>query len=152
MARRYGATAAVNGGYFVVAGRYMGASNGVYQLAGDVISSGTHRSALLLCAEERNRERTALGVVNFTGRALARGGHGLALAGINRQPLPNELVIFTPSFGPRTLTAQGTKEAVLDAQSRVVKLTANDSPIPANGSVLSGAGYAAEWLERHAAW
>lgn len=65
MARRYGATAAVNGGYFEVAGTRAGASTGAYQLNGELISPGLGRSAAVFCREdERAVERMVFTVAN----------------------------------------------------------------------------------------
>lgn len=64
MARRYGASAAVNGGYFVVAGPQAGASTGVYQLNGQLISGGAGRTAAVFCREdERGVERIIFSVL-----------------------------------------------------------------------------------------
>lgn len=67
MAARYAATAAVNGGYFVVKGPREGASNGVYELNRRVIASGSGRSALLFCAERNFREHLVIDVVKLPG-------------------------------------------------------------------------------------
>ncbi len=65
MARRYGAAAAVNAGYFVVSGPRAGASSGVYQLNGELISAGSGRSAVVFCRENgREVERLVFSVIN----------------------------------------------------------------------------------------
>jgi len=81
MAKRYGATAAINGGYFVVKGDNEGASTGVYQLNRRVIGSGSGRSALLFCAEKNFREQLAVAVVTLPGRVRAGSCHPVDIVG-----------------------------------------------------------------------
>ena len=62
----------------------------------------------------------------------------------------SELILFTPDFGTSTEPGEGV-EAVLDSSGRVVELReGRGGSIPADGSVLSGTGEAAEWLRAHA--
>jgi hypothetical protein len=151
MAWRYGATAAVNGGYFVVPGVYAGASTGVYQLDREALSGGADRSALLLCEETGYRERAEIDVVNFHGSVRAAGGASRVIDGVNRQRRAGDLVLYRPSMGPRTLTEAGGVEVILDSAGRVVKIDEKgNAAIPPGDTVLSGAGAAAEWLRKHA--
>lgn len=150
MADRYGATAAVNAGYFVVTGPYAGAAAGVYQLDHRVLAGGGGRTALLFCEEEGFVEKLEMAVVNFRGRAVAAGGATLELAGLNRPRAVDELVLYLPQMGPRTLTEAGGLDAVLDADSRVTRLVEGNAEIPSDGRVLSGTGRAAGWLREHA--
>lgn len=153
MARRYGATAAINAGYFVVGGAHAGVSVGVYLWNGQVLSGGSGRSALLFCEETGDRERFAIDVVEFQGTVVTADGRRTPIAGVNRERAPsNELVAYRSSFGPRTLTGSGGVEVMLDAAGTVLQLA--DGPggasIPDGGTVLSGTGPAAEWLRLNA--
>jgi uncharacterized lipoprotein YddW (UPF0748 family) len=57
----------------------------------------------------------------------------------------NQLVVYTPEFGPRTGTnAYGIEAVVRDGM--VVRCDGNDSPIPSSGFVVSGHGKALEWI------
>lgn len=150
MARRYGAAAAVNGGYFVVRGPYAGASVGVYQLDGRPLSSGAKRTALLLCRETGFVERLEMDVVNFRGRVTA-GRAARPITGLNVPRGAGGLVAYSPELGPTTLTAGPGMEVALDAASRVTAVEeSGNTAIPRDGRVLSGAGAGAEWLRTHA--
>ncbi|MCU0246165.1 MAG: SH3 domain-containing protein, partial [Bryobacter sp.] len=152
MARRYGATAAVNAGYFVTTGPYMGASSGVYQFDRQVQSGGSGRTALLFCAEQEFIEQVAFDVVNFRGRVTAPSGASAAITGLNRARGAQDLLVYQPSLGPRTLTDHSGVEAVLDAAGRVTQLRSEEgnSEIPTGGVVLSGSGAGANWLRANA--
>ncbi len=149
MTRRYGATAAVNAGYFILGGPYAGASTGVYQLGGEFLSSGSGRSALALCAGGRNIV-ARIGVFEFQGSVFAENV-SFPLMGLNRSRLEQDLVLYTPALGPRTLSPAGGVEAVLDAGRRVVDLLdgSGNALIPSDGLVISGSGIGADWLRRH---
>ena len=150
MSLRYGAAAAVNGGYFVVRGPYAGASNGVYQWNGELFSSGADRSALVFCEEAAYRERTAIEVANFRGEVSAPGGARFPIAGLNRARQEGELILYRPSLGAHTLTEPLGVEAVLNAAGVVQRREPGNAAIPPGGEVLSGSGVAAEWLREHA--
>lgn len=64
MASRYGATAAVNGGYFTP----IGGSTGVYLWNREVIARGTGRSAIAWCEEIAGREKAVIGVFDVAAR------------------------------------------------------------------------------------
>jgi exopolysaccharide biosynthesis protein len=152
LARRYGATAAVNGGYFVVDGPHAGASTGAFLWNGDVISAGANRTALLFCEEEGDREQLAFDIVDFHGSVSTAAGESISIAGVNRERPAAGLVIYRPVFGPHTLTSPDGVEVVLDAQGTVLKIEdgAGGAAIPVSGAVLSGSGPAAAWLRGNA--
>jgi len=152
MARRYGATAAVNGGYFVVSGPYAGVSNGVYQMNGRAISGGSKRTALLFCEETDYKERTEIDVVNFHGTVTAADGSAVGISRLNGARGGQDLVLYRSPFGPSTLTDSSGVEAVLDASGAVVRAEdrAGNAILPAGGMVLSGSGRSAGWLRQHA--
>lgn len=153
MARRYGATAAVNGGYFVVSGAYAGSSTGVYQFNRRVLSGGANRTALLFCEETDFKERLEMDVVNFRGSARAAGGATFKISGMNRQRTGEDLEVFLPQLGPSTLTAGPGVEVALDGAWRVTAIEdgVGNARIPRDGLVLSGTGRGAAWLRQHAA-
>lgn len=64
MAARYGAAAAVNGGYFTPGG----ASTGIYVWNGEEVASGKGRSALLWCAERGYVEDARIAVLDSASR------------------------------------------------------------------------------------
>ncbi|MBN2307338.1 MAG: family 10 glycosylhydrolase [Candidatus Hydrogenedentes bacterium] len=60
----------------------------------------------------------------------------------------DELVVYTPAFGERTGTNIFGSEAVV-RQGRIVERTGGDSPIPADGFIVSGHGRASAWIMLH---
>jgi hypothetical protein len=147
LAARYGATAAINGGYFVVLGPYAGASAGVYLWNGQVLGSGGRRSSLLLCKERKGVEQIDIDVVDFRGRYTAQSGTQRAMDGLNRPMKDGELVAFTGAMGKSTRTEAGTLEAVLEPDGTVRELVeTGNAAIPEGGHVLAGKGAAADWI------
>lgn len=150
MAKRFGAAAAINGGYFEVPGIYAGTSHGAYLWNGEVLSSGANRSAVLLCRETNFREHIEIDVVNFEGTVTAPDGSSHKSGILNRPRKPGELTIFTRMLGATTRTPADGFEAAVDANGRVLSVGKGDTAIPKNGYVLSGTGESAEWLEKRA--
>ncbi len=57
----------------------------------------------------------------------------------------NQLVIYTPNYGPRTNTNEFGAEAIVEGNT-VTELSGADSLIPPNGIVISGHGKAKNWM------
>ena len=57
----------------------------------------------------------------------------------------NQLVIYTPAYGPRTNTNEFGAEAIVEGNT-VTELSGADSLIPPNGIVISGHGNAKKWM------
>ena len=57
----------------------------------------------------------------------------------------NQLVIYTPDYGPRTNTNEFGAEAIVEGNT-VTELSGADSLIPPNGIVISGHGRAKNWI------
>jgi uncharacterized lipoprotein YddW (UPF0748 family) len=60
----------------------------------------------------------------------------------------NQLIVYTPEYGPNTYTNPWGVEAIVENEV-VVKVGGNDSPVPPNGLVVSGHGTAAEWINEN---
>ena len=58
---------------------------------------------------------------------------------------PNQLIIYTKSFGDRTGTNEFGTEAIVE-NNIVIQLNGSDSIIPENGYVISGHGRAKKWI------
>ncbi len=61
---------------------------------------------------------------------------------------PNQLIVYTPSFGLRTGTNEFGTEAIIE-NNMVVRLNGADSVIPKNGFVISGHGKAKTWITQN---
>ncbi len=165
MARRHRATVAVNGGFFNVTGEPVGA----LAIGGRLLSEPVGaRSALLVPrareeaarvaalrwageVEAGGRRRLLDGVDRTRGRIPACGGVGGDLPTQRPNPFltcrdPSELVLLSPSFGRRTGTGRGGYEAVVRAGRVTAVRRGGNTPIPADGVVLSGSGEAAAFL------
>jgi hypothetical protein len=152
MARRYGAVAAVNGGYFVVNGPFAGTSTGAWQSGKRPLYAGSGRSGLVFCEESEFVEHLEVSQIDFWGEARAGQGIVYPVAGLNRQPGEGELIVFQPEFGEATPHQEGVREVALDQAGNVIEVQEDGGAtwIPPSGAVLSGRGSAAEWLEIHA--
>jgi hypothetical protein len=173
LARRTGALASLNGGYFVIgpADGTPGDLAGISMLDGELVSESVgDRTSLVLSGRRAQVEpvRTRLS-------ARASDGATREIDGLNRKPGlirgcggtggdlpteepkhdftctdPSELILFTEAFGQTTEPGEGA-EAALDRHGRVIELReARGGAIPAGGSVLSGTGEGADWLRDHA--
>jgi Phosphodiester glycosidase/SPOR domain len=173
LARRTGAIASLNGGYFVIgpADGTPGDLAGISMLDGELVSESVgDRTSLVLTKRGSKVEsvRTRL-------RARASDGATREIDGLNRKPglirgcggtggdVPteepkhdftctdaSELIVFTEAFGETTEPGEGA-EAALDRHGRVIELrSTRGGAIPPGGSVLAGTGDGAEWLRSHA--
>jgi Phosphodiester glycosidase len=170
IARRRGAPAGVNGGYFVIGGPGDGDPAGTFVEDGELISETIDGRTNLLLSGTGAR----LGVLSFRGRA-AIGGAARELDGVDRvrgqirncggrggdlpteRPLhdvtctdTSELVLVTPRFGPTTATGADGVEAIVLGGVVTELREGGNAPVPADGYVLSGSGDAADFLRSHA--
>lgn len=155
MARRLGATAAVNGGYFITTGPYAGGSQGVFLSNGEVVGSpagSRPRTALVFCSEKDDVERLEFEAVGYAGEARSSSGASAKVTGLHRARGAEDLIVYRPMMGERTLTDGAGVEARVDSQGVVLDLAdgAGNVVIPRDGYVLSGTGAAAEWLRGNA--
>lgn len=148
LAQRYGATAAINGGFFAMTGPYAGAVARVYALDKEIFAAGRDRAALVFCEERNFVEDLRVAVVHYRGEAVA-GRVRHPVTQVNQARAASGLTLFRPSLGERTLTAPGGWEVAV-ANGRVTAAGEHDLAIPPGGFVLAGAGDAAAWLRRHA--
>lgn len=153
LAARTGALAAINGDYFPWSGDPLG----LQVTDGEIVS-------------EPNATRSAFGITR-DGRVLwgpvrmdatvTIGGRTFPLHGINRNRAADELVLYTPRFGESTHTnASGTEllvewlngaakpGTILSGTVSEIHPGRGNTPIPAEGLVLSGHGAAAKLLQQ----
>ncbi|MDA0637725.1 phosphodiester glycosidase family protein [Nonomuraea sp. MCN248] len=146
MARRDGAIAAVNGGFFNIhtAKELRGEPVGASVVAGRLLSEAVPgRSAIVL------RGRTArITELRTTITAISQDGAKHPIAGVNRAAVPGELVLYTEEYGAKTPAADGA-DVVIDANGRVEAVRAPGAAVPKGKRVLHGAGEAAMWLNEH---
>ena len=149
LATRYGAAAAINGGYFRTTGTYRGESIGLLLLDGKLISEpNNERAGFGLMSSGENTE-VIFGHLRFSGYISAgRTKHNVQ--GLNRPLSPDELIIFTPEFHRTSLTnPNGTEVVVRRNRVMAVYDLKGSSQIPADGYVISAAGSARQWVKNH---
>jgi Phosphodiester glycosidase/SPOR domain len=173
MVTRLGATAGVNGGYFVIgaADGTPGSPAGVSVLDGHLVREANGRAALVLrsgsAAPRVARLDTHLSVRSTDGADRMLNGVDRSVGVIRdcgepgdvptTQPQqditctnPNELVAFDARYGATAESGAGA-EAVLDGNGTVQQLLdSRGGPIPGGGQVIEGIGTGADWLRAHA--
>lgn len=147
MARRRGAVAATNGGYFRTDGPYRGEPAGIVIAAGKVLSEPSRRRPGLAVSNKGPRTRLAVVDVALKLEAVAANKARRRIDGVNRPRLGDELILFTPEFDRTTLTGPQGVEAIIE-RGRIAAIVeaAGSAAIPRNGAVLSAHGQAAAWL------
>ncbi|HSR70383.1 MAG TPA: phosphodiester glycosidase family protein [Acidobacteriota bacterium] len=141
MARRSGARAAVNAGFFTIGGRYDGLSTGVLKIEdGFYASPSRPRGAL-----GWTRDGQALIGRLLMSWTLQTSSGAISLDGINRARGNSQLILYTWAYHRSTLTDPGGREWAL-WQGRVKALGGNDLAVPPDGYVLS-AGRQAQAVE-----
>ncbi len=146
MAARHGAIAAINAGFFRVAGTYRGEADGLLMLNGKVMSEPVRGGAALAL---RNAGGTKVAFARVTVKAELKlnGKARLALHGFNRPREADQLIVFTPEFHRTTLTTPEGLEVIV-RQNRVQEIRngQGSAVIPADGFVLSASGVAKQSL------
>lgn len=141
MARRAGALAAVNGGFFATSGDPLGC----LMIDGELISepdasrscAGITRDGVVLF------DRVHVDLTVVAGEAPGTVG------GVNRERRADELILYRPVFDASTRTNNAGAEAVV--QNGVVVSIVDqrgNAAIPRDGFVLSGHGRGRQWILR----
>jgi hypothetical protein len=147
MAKRGGAIAAVNGGFFNIhtEKHLRGEPVGVSVVDGRLLSEAVAgRSALIL------KGRTArITEVKTDVTAASPDGETIAITGVNRVAQPDELVLYTEEYGAKTPADDGA-EAVLDDKGAVLELRPSGGKVARGTRVLHGTGIMADWIWSHA--
>jgi exopolysaccharide biosynthesis protein len=147
MARRLGALAATNGGYFRTDGPYRGEPAGIVLRAGKLLSEPYRRRPGLAVSNKGGRTQLAVADAEVRIEAVASKGLRRRVDGVNRPRLGDELILFTPEFDRTTLTGPDGAEAVVErGQAAAVIDGKGAASIPSAGWVLSGNGEAAAWV------
>ena len=143
-ARRHGALAAVNAGYFLPNGD----PAGVLKVGGELVSESARARGAVAIVERRSPSRVALVFDRVTVDLAARfdtaeGPVRVAIGGVDTTRRRGELMLFTPRYHADTDTAGHGTEWTLRGSPLVVESIrrgAGQSPIPRDGAVLSFGG------------
>jgi exopolysaccharide biosynthesis protein len=147
IARRLGALAGTNGGYFRTDGPYRGEPAGIVLRAGKVLSEPSRKRPGLAVSGKSARTRLAVVDVQVRAEVVVSKSVRRGIDAVNRPRLDDELILFTPELGPATMTGPGGVEAVIE-KGRVSALVdgKGGAAIPRSGWVLSASGAAAAWV------
>jgi len=150
LARRRGAIAAINGGYYLRTGILQGDALGVLQVEGALLSEPDRGRAALGILDSAGRTHFLFGRLRFRGELVFENGTRQKLDGLNRRRGRKEIVLYTPEFHRTTLTPPGGAEiVVLGNRITEVRSESGSSVIPRSGFVISlSASRAVELLPR----
>ncbi len=139
IARRVGALAAVNGGFFVRAGEPIGC----LVVSGEILSAPDPQRT---CAGISDDGTIMFDLVRFDAVVTTPAGT-MRIDGVNRERRADELVLYRPAFDATTRTNEFGAEAIVSGGvvTSVVDGKGN-APIPRDGFVLSGHGRARQWI------
>jgi exopolysaccharide biosynthesis protein len=149
IAARTGAIAAVNGGYFRTSGDFLGDSTGTLVIDRVLWSEPDRARASVGIVREGKGARLIFGHVVWVA-AITAGRQRHTVHGLNRARGPDDLVIFTPEFGPATITDDtGLEVTVREGRVTGVHDAAGATVIPSDGFIVSARGKSREWALRH---
>jgi exopolysaccharide biosynthesis protein len=146
-ARRRGALAAVNGGYFEMSGTFRGESVGALKIDGEWVSEPEQNRAAIGLSNANGRIHAVIDRIALKIELVPPSGESIEIDGINRGRLQNELILYRPIFHPVTLTDPDGAEVVV-RNNRVVEIHGGQggSRIPPDGYALSATGARRDWL------
>jgi exopolysaccharide biosynthesis protein len=152
MALRRHALAAINSGFFRLdTSMFAGDPTGIFQIDGKLLSeANSGRVALLInnsvrsCGNCQNPKlRTDVSIAHLkTFGELWSEARRSNLSGIDRETKQNEIVLYTPEFGPTTPLSELpiTESTIVNKKIISVSETKGGTPIPKNGFVISATG------------
>lgn len=147
IARRHGAIAAVNAGFFRTTGTYRGESAGVLVVNGKLISEPLEGRAAFGLIRRAIGTGIIFGHLSFSGYLTTAHRRRVLVSGLNRPRGADELVVYTPEFHRTTLTTPDGVEAVV-RKNTVIRIRDRQGSglIPPDGLVLSASGKARQWV------
>jgi phosphodiester glycosidase len=147
IASRYGATAAVNAGFFRTSGTYRGEASGILALNRKLISDPIEGRAAVGFIKSSVGTEILFGHLKFSGYVESRRGRRRVIGGLNRPRGADELIIYTPEFHRTTLTTPNGVEVIV-RKNKITRVHHDEgsSAIPNGGFVISASGGAREWV------
>jgi cell division septation protein DedD len=139
MARRAGALAAVNGGFFAPDGDPLGG----LVVDGEWVSEPLPGRSCLGLADGL----ALVDTLDWRGEVVGPFG-SVRLSGLNRPPAPGEVVLYTPRYGASTRTDPAAVEVVVAGGAAQQVRAGGGSSVPPDGFVLSARGDATAALQQ----
>ena len=147
LARRHKAIAAVNGGYFEMAGTFQGESVGALKIDGEWVSEPEQVRTALGLSTVNGRIEAIIDQIELRVELMVASGETLAVDGINRGRIGDELILYRPVFHRVTLTdADGVEVVVRNQSVTEIRDGQGSSRIPNDGYVLSANDSKRDWL------
>jgi hypothetical protein len=151
IASRTGAVAAINAGFFRLdKSKWAGEPAGAFVVDGKVLSEAYSNRIALSIRNKPKATNVSIDHINIDS-FLTLGKATFFEVGIDRQRKPNDLLIYTPEFGPSTLTEDnGLEVVVADGKIKEIFVGKGNTTIPSNGYVISVSGIKRDTVMRNA--
>jgi len=146
IAARTNAVAAINGSFFE-AKKKLHLPIGFMVIDGQVVGrSVLERAAIGIKADKK----IVFGVPKTKGHVVnLENKKSVPIWGVNRPRKKDEVVIYTNEYGATTRTNDFGKEIIVDGSGKVIEISPKgDSPIPANGFVVSLHGWSRDFVAK----
>ena len=141
LARRHKALAAINGGFFEMAGTLRGESVGALKIDGEWVSEPEQGRAVIGFRTVDGKIEAYIDRIALRQELVLLSGKTLPIDGMNRSRGANELVIYRPHFHTVTLTMpDGVEVVVRNGEVTDISNGKGSSRIPADGYILSASG------------
>jgi len=140
LARRHKALAAINGGFFEMAGTFRGESVGALKIDGEWLSEPEQGRAVVGFRTVNGKTEAYIDRISLLQELVLPNGDTLTIDGINRNRGKNELVLYRPRFHTVTLTMPDGVEILVEvpSQARLPPVEApSESRRSDSGSVVS---------------
>jgi len=141
LAQRHKALAAINGGFFEMAGRFRGESVGALKIDGEWVSEPEQGRAVIGFRTVDGKIESYIDRIALRQELVLPNGETLRIDGMNRHRGRNELIIYRPQFHAVTLTTpNGVEVVVRNGEVTGIYDRQGSSRIPADGYILSASG------------
>lgn len=113
MAARKGAIAAINAGFFRLdKSGFAGDEAGIFQIDGKLLSESTNNRIAMIVGNAKSLTTVDFAHVSTTARFSYAYDADIDISGLNRERKEGEIIVYTPEFGPSTLTDKNGIEMV----------------------------------------
>ena len=141
IATRHKAFAAINAGFFRLdTTPFAGDPVGLFMIDGEPLSEAINDRIQLFISNRSNRSDTLFARMRLL-QSVTLGKETFDITGVNRERKADDIVIYTPQFGPTTKTSEGGLELVIAKGIITSALDGlGNAAIPRNGYVVSASG------------
>jgi len=139
LARRKGALFGINAGFFTPDGIPIG----LLMIDGKILREP--QEGWFVCGFTPQNEMV-IGEVVFKAEVITSKGYSFPVSGINRKNRGEELVLYTPEFGPQTPEQKGVECIVRSKRIFRIGTTQGKTSIEPDTIVLQGQGRGASWM------